>query len=611
MRRRFSKSQKETIYLTSDGRSEISGKLLNEGWHADHKIPWSKGGKTDVINAQALTPEENIMKSNKQFILRNWQRRFLDSYTIHQKLDYLLNALPAAGKTFAALLVGDEFLRTGSKTRLVVVVPTTTVQNQWCKEGKKHFNIEFQTIEFSGFIKPGYDGVVTTYQAIANKPDLFRVLCNKFKVMAIFDEIHHAGESLRWGESLKHAFTMASERLSLSGTPFRSDGKLIPFLNIDKDGNYKADFTYDYPEALRDGVIRELVFHRWDGEASGLYNKKKRTFHTKDKLSEDEYSTLLRWLLRENDSTFIKGLLKIADARLDKITRDKPDAGGLVLCIDASHALKVGNLLEKITGEVPDIILSDDNKSNSTVDKFIKSDKKWLVAVRMVSEGADIKRLKVLVYLTNTTTNLFFRQAVGRVQRRNKDDNTDTEAYVFFPSNPQLVEHASKIEEFQSQLIDEQDEYRKKSTERLENVNRGIDVILSSSEPEYGGIISRGEHYDPIKSQDISSLAQRHQIPEAKVITLIEELTERLARKTTKAPENELVVTLQDKQKIIRRGNHKLAAKLAYIRDCEVKDIHREVNKILHISKFKDSTTMEQYKDKEAWLLEKIEEEET
>ena len=33
----------------------------------------------------------------------------------------------------------------------------------------------------------------------------------------------------------------------------------------------------------------------------------------------------------------------------------------------------------------------------------------------MVSEGVDIKRLRVLVFLPNAKTELFFRQAMGRV----------------------------------------------------------------------------------------------------------------------------------------------------------------------------------------------------
>ena len=49
--------------------------------------------------------------------------------------------------------------------------------------------------------------------------------------------------------------------------------------------------------------------------------------------------------------------------------------------------------------------------------RFAAGPTPWLVAVRMVSEGVDIPRLRVGVYATTTTTELFFRQAVGRFVR--------------------------------------------------------------------------------------------------------------------------------------------------------------------------------------------------
>ena len=51
--------------------------------------------------------------------------------------------------------------------------------------------------------------------------------------------------------------------------------------------------------------------------------------------------------------------------------------------------------------------------------RFADGDAPWIVAVRMVSEGVDIPRLRVGVYATNTVTELFFRQAVGRLVRWN------------------------------------------------------------------------------------------------------------------------------------------------------------------------------------------------
>ena len=64
------------------------------------------------------------------------------------------------------------------------------------------------------------------------------------------------------------------------------------------------------------------------------------------------------------------------------------------------------------------------------------SEQRWLVAVRMVSEGVDIPRLAVGVYATSASTPLFFAQAIGRFVRARRPGET---ASVFLPSVPHLL----------------------------------------------------------------------------------------------------------------------------------------------------------------------------
>ena len=47
----------------------------------------------------------------------------------------------------------------------------------------------------------------------------------------VLDEVHHAGDSLSWGESVREAFAPATRRLALTGTPFRTDVNPIPFVS--------------------------------------------------------------------------------------------------------------------------------------------------------------------------------------------------------------------------------------------------------------------------------------------------------------------------------------------------------------------------------------------
>lgn len=70
----------------------------------------------------------------------------------------------------------------------------------------------------------------------------------------------------------------------------------------------------------------------------------------------------------------------------------------------------------------------------------------------MVSEGVDIKRLRVLVYLPNALTELAFRQAIGRVVRTAGPDD-DTRAYVVMPSFETFEVYARRVEEEMSSAV--------------------------------------------------------------------------------------------------------------------------------------------------------------
>jgi superfamily II DNA/RNA helicase len=97
------------------------------------------------------------------------------------------------------------------------------------------------------------------------------------------------------------------------------------------------------------------------------------------------------------------------------------------------------------------VILSDDSKASNKIEEFSAGDKRWMVAVRMVSEGVDVPRLSVGVYATSTSTPLFFAQAVGRFVRARKRGET---ASVFLPSVPQLMALANSMEMERDHALD-------------------------------------------------------------------------------------------------------------------------------------------------------------
>src|SRR5699024_4224266 len=102
-------------------------------------------------------------------------------------------------------------------------------------------------------------------------------------------------------------------------------------------------------------------------------------------------------------------------------------------------------------GEEPTVVLSDDVGAGKRIEAFSDSEERWMVAVRMVSEGVDVPRLAVGVYATSTSTPMFFAQAVGRFVRSRTRGET---ASGFLPTVPILMGHAAEMEAERRHVLD-------------------------------------------------------------------------------------------------------------------------------------------------------------
>ena len=101
---------------------------------------------------------------------------------------------------------------------------------------------------------------------------------------------------------------------------------------------------------------------------------------------------------------WIPSVLAAADKRLTEVRRGVPDAGAMVIATNQTQARAYARILTELTGEKPTVVLSDDNGASQKIEDYSASTSRWLVAVRMVSEGVDVPRLCVGVYATSTST---------------------------------------------------------------------------------------------------------------------------------------------------------------------------------------------------------------
>jgi superfamily II DNA or RNA helicase len=362
--------------------------------------------------------------------------------------DYLAVATPGAGKTTFALSVAAELLGRRIVDRVTVVAPTEHLKLQWAEAAARAgIPIDPTYAAGKGRTSQDYVGIAVTYAGVAVNPLAMRIRTERFKTLVILDEVHHAGDALSWGEGVREAFEPATRRLALTGTPFRSDVNPIPFVTYapGDDGVPRsvADFTYGYAHALADHVVRPVLFMAYSGEMQWRTRAGDEiAARLGEPLTKDMTAQALRTALDPKGS-WMPSVLAAADKRLSEVRRHVPDAGGLVIASDQESARAYAKLLRGITGEAPTVVLSDEKASSKKIATFTDSDDRWMVAVRMVSEGVDVPRLAVGVYATTYSTPLFFAQAVGRFVRARKRGET---ASVFLPSVPTLLGHASEME---------------------------------------------------------------------------------------------------------------------------------------------------------------------
>jgi superfamily II DNA or RNA helicase len=380
--------------------------------------------------------------------LRAWQRAALVKYLRANPRDFLAVATPGAGKTTFALRIASELLASGAIQAITVVAPTEHLKTQWALAAAKvGIMLDPGFKNAMGSTSPDFHGVAVTYAGVAAHPLLHRARTERRRTLVILDEVHHAGDALSWGDAVQEAFEPATRRLSLTGTPFRSDTNPIPFVRYERgnDGITRSasDHSYGYTDALRDGVVRPVLFMAYSGTATWRTRAGEEISATLgEPLTAEQTAHAWRTAL-DPHGDWMPAVLEAADRRLTQVRRGMPDAGGMVIASDHKNAKLYAELLQGITGMKPVVVLSDDPTASKKIGAFEASDERWLVAVRMVSEGVDIPRLAVGVYGTSVQTPLFFAQAVGRFVRNRKPGET---ASVFVPSVPVLLALAAEME---------------------------------------------------------------------------------------------------------------------------------------------------------------------
>jgi superfamily II DNA or RNA helicase len=648
-RRRFTKRQKIDLYLASGGLCEICQQPLPPVFHADHIKPYSKGGITDVINGQATCPKCNLRKGDKEmsdfknifplpdnFQARTWQSEFFDSYTRKcisgRDSNFLLEACPAAGKTFASCAIANALLKMELINWVIVIVPTDHLRNQFAYDAKE-FDIDLHhSVEFlPDSLTKEYKGEVLTYAQMGSKADLYRRRCHlkNDKVLVIGDEIHHLSDNNSWGNAFQESFKNVEYRLFTSGTPFRSDKqKILSDWISYNDGYANPDYTYDYAKALKDGVVRNVIFPAYDGAFTWMRGGDTYTKSLKETETKQEESDALKTALLPAGG-WMREALESAHKELLNIRSEHIDAGALLVCMNKDHAEECAKTLEEITCEKPIIVHSDDKESSKKIKKFAKEKgrnaAKWIIAIKMISEGVSIKRLRVAVYATNILTLMFFLQLMGRITRIIGGYEDET-AYLYVPSHTTLSEYVKDIESAISKWEEANDDFEKSDKQNRPNKEFEDLPLFSKVHPiastgELDAQYFRGDKILPEELEKVREIKKNAQLPDglpdaylAKFLRAVSPDRQDNTKENTEDKKSSKSNTTKTER--CQKLRTEIRPKVSYLaRLCGANDenkskiislIHAKANEITIKGKKQDKATEQELENKLQFILDKI-----
>lgn len=144
-RRRFTRREKNAMYAAWHGRCAECGAELGDGWHADHFVPWVRGGRTEMNNGRPLCPACNLRKGTSVDYrdafdpdARPFQgelvKAVINRYTAREKVTVGL-IWCGSGKTIGYQAAATALMRLESRTLprikyVLVYVPRVTLARQ-------------------------------------------------------------------------------------------------------------------------------------------------------------------------------------------------------------------------------------------------------------------------------------------------------------------------------------------------------------------------------------------------------------------------------------------------------------------------------------------------
>ena len=246
--------ERNVLISEYNGKCASCNRKLDENWHADHTIPYSLTGRTNLHEMQPLCGPCNLRKgavlpkpkeledifSKHEFAqMRPFARQHAKNMVDYpdSKL-FLANVAPACGKSDLIAISRKICRAQGIADRVCAVVPNTPLKRQIAQDfmdlGPRtrighSYTINEVTNEFNP--SKGTDGFTTTYHSLALDSSLVNAAeLERGSYVAVFDECHHMRSGQTWHRAAQPLFDNAAKVVLMSGSLERGDLSPIAFL---------------------------------------------------------------------------------------------------------------------------------------------------------------------------------------------------------------------------------------------------------------------------------------------------------------------------------------------------------------------------------------------
>jgi superfamily II DNA or RNA helicase len=359
----------------------------------------------------------------------------------------VVSVVTGAGKTALALLAFERLRTARPGLRLVVVVPTIALLDQWVVALTADLGLPASSVAaFSGESRPGKP-TTANVMVINTARQLSATVAGERDCLFVVDECHRAGSP----ENAKALQTEARFRLGLSATPTRDfdDG----FERWVEPALGPIIYEYGYAEALADGVIAPLALHNFQFSLTTPEQERydelstkigRRWAQVKDALEDDP---VLKQLLLRRTSVSIESPRRIVAC---VAIAERYPGRGIVFHERIDAANKIASLLDKRGQRVAlyhSKLAPTIRRRNLELFRFGQVTK--LVTCRALDEGLNVPDAEIAIVGASTRSTRQRIQRLGRVVRPSpdKDSAVVCTLYATEPEREALLAEEERLDE--------------------------------------------------------------------------------------------------------------------------------------------------------------------